>query len=93
MAQQQILGKGNTTVSTSDGFTKVTFHNTEVVKYNEDKIVLDSGGWMTATTKTRMNQASNQFGLGYRVFQKKGDWFVHHKGKDINFSDDMVLMR
>ena len=29
-----------------------------------------------ATTKKKMNQASNQFNLGYEVFQKDWYWFI-----------------
>jgi hypothetical protein len=30
----------------------------------------------TATTKLRMNQASNQFNLGFSVYQKDYRWYV-----------------
>lgn len=59
-----------TTVETADGVTRVRYHSTDVVTFNDDWIVLDTGGWTTYTTKTRMNQASNQFRLGYYVFQR-----------------------
>ena len=38
--------------------------------------MLDTCGWKSATTKTRMNQAANQFGLPYRVYQKDYVWYV-----------------
>ena len=60
--------------------TIVVYHNTPVVKFNGDKIILDSGGYKTLTTKTRMNQAANQFGLGFFVFQKGYDWYVDYQG-------------
>lgn len=93
MARQNRVGKHATTVATSNESTKVTYHSTVVVDFNRFAIFLDSGGWQTATTKTRMNQASNQFDLGFRVYQKDFDWFVDYKGKTIDFKDGMRLSR
>ena len=87
MAQTHSIGRRSTTVATmEDGTTHVTFHTTVVVAFNHRTIVLNHGGWMTATTRTRMNQASNQFQLGYRVFQKDRDWFIEYQGKVHDFS-------
>lgn len=76
MAQQTKLGKGNTTVRYEDGDTIVRFHLTDILRFDDARIVLNTGGWYTATTKTRLNQAANQFGLGYHVRQVKGLWYV-----------------
>ena len=93
MAQQTKLGKLATTVSRDDdGFYRVVFHETTILKWNEEKIILNSGGWRTATTKTRMNQASSQFGLGFDVFQKDREWFVKYHGKTYSFDDGMILL-
>ena len=71
----------------------VQYHATKVVRFSDEYIVLNTGGFYSATTKTRMNQVSNQFDLGYYVYQKKGNWFVSYKGVDIDFSDGMRLYR
>lgn len=79
MSQQQTVGKTSTTVVQDEaGTLRVTYHSTVVVKATKNEIVLDTGGWKTATTKTRMNQASNQYGLGFRVRQVDGEWLVDH---------------
>lgn len=94
MAQQTRLGRHATTVATGcDDVTRVTYHNTVIVEFDLNKTVtLDSGGWQTATTKTRMNQASSQFNLGYSVFQKDFDWFVRlESGEVVEFRDNMRL--
>ena len=41
--------------------TKIAYYDTVIVRFTEDEIVLDTGGWWTRTTKGRMNQASRQF--------------------------------
>lgn len=73
------IGKTATTVRTEFGVGKlsVVYHSTEVVKVAMDgTVTLNTGGWRTATTKARMNQAANEFGLSFSVYQEKGDWFV-----------------
>ncbi len=97
MAQTHSIGKVATSVYTrsTDGrnYTCVKYHATEVVIFSNDTILLDSGGWRTVTTKTRMNQASNQYGLGYQVYQKDHVWYVDFKGQSLRFDDGMVLTR
>ena len=91
MAQQHKLGTTATTVKTVDGVTYVTYHETDVVEFDRDKITLNSNGWRTHTTKTRMNQASNRFGLGFTVFQRDYAWFVNFGGKIHDFKDGIIL--
>jgi len=94
MASNQKVGSHKTTIFTDDsGFINVVYHSTPVVKFNDQKIILDTGGWYSNTTKLRMNQASNQFNLGYRVFQKKGKWFISFPDKTIDFVDKAVIDR
>jgi len=93
MSQLNQVGKHETSIYTSNGYTCIRYHSTEVVKFNHDKIILNSNGWETHTTKQRMNQASNQYGLGYQVFQKDYIWFVNYEGFTIQFYDGMELTR
>jgi len=93
MAQMYRIGKHATSVFDDDGVMTVVYHDTAVVRFDEKKIILASGGWETQTTKTRMNQASNQFGLGYSVFQRNFEWFVEWKGEILPFHSGMVLKR
>lgn len=78
MAQIHKLGTRHTTVTRKPtGEIRVTYHSTDVVTVHANgNITLDTGGWRTVTTKTRMNQAANQFGLGYQVSQSDGIWSV-----------------
>ena len=93
MAQtHQVRGRATTTYF-EDGMTTVRYHACPVVRFNEKCIVLRNDGWYTLTTKTRMNQASHQYGLGYYVWQKDFTWFVDYKGESLRFTDGMVLTR
>ncbi len=90
MARTATIGKGNTTVTNVNGFTVVTFHSTAVVVFNDKTITLDTGGWFSKTTKVRMTQTSNEFGLGFTVYAKRGTWFVDFKGTTVKFDGNTV---
>jgi hypothetical protein len=77
MAQQDKIGKHATTISRIDGRTFVTYHDTPVVTVDADgTVTLNSGGWRSSTTKTRINQAASQLGLRFSVYQRDFQWFV-----------------
>jgi len=92
MAQTKTIGHHATSIHTDNDMIIVTYHNTEVVKFNSSTIILNTGGYYTYTTKTRMNQASNQYNLGYRVFQKNFDWFIQYHNKTILFKTDHIAL-
>lgn len=87
------VGKHKTKVFEEEDYTIIKYHQTEVVKFNNNKIILNSGGYKTLTTKVRMNQASAEYNLGFEVFQKKNKWYINYKGKEIEFKDNIILKR
>lgn len=82
-----------TTVSYENDYNRVVYHSTAIVKWNSTEIILNNGGWMTATTKKKMNQAANQFHLDFTVYQEDFNWFVTFKNETIPFENNMVLAR
>jgi hypothetical protein len=83
-----------TTVSTSEsGNMIVTYHSTVIVEWSNTQITLRTDGYETVTTKRKMNQASLQFNLGYRVFQDDFTWYVVYKGETKLFKDGMIFTR
>lgn len=83
-----------TTIAARDGNTVITYHSTAIVEFDADFITLRTGGYETVTTKRKMNQAANQFDLGYSVFQKRGIWFVNYNGSTYEFEGtEMQLSR
>ena len=94
MSQTNTVGKHRTNVFYDEGWRKVVYHSTCVIKWNQSEIVLDSGGWQTSTTKNRINQSSNQFNLGISLWQKDYAWFVSINGDEkIEFFDGMTINR
>lgn len=94
MGQTQRVRGRATTVTDRDGVKTVIYHNTDVVIWDQNtgEVTLNSGGWMTNTTKTRMNQAANEYGLGFGVYQQKFDWYVDlPDGTTVDFKDGMTF--
>src|SRR5579863_7327827 len=56
------------------GVTIIRQHATDIVRKENGKIILNSGGWKTVTTKARMNDAISK--LGCTLYSDKGQWYV-----------------
>ena len=80
------IGRHETTIGMmpfdSDWFAKVRYHDTDVVSFGLIECLLDTGGWYTPTTKKRMNQTAQEYGLDFHVFQKKQPWKTKHDAID-----------
>lgn len=81
MPSMDKLSTYRTNVICTNGRVSVAYVNTVIVDATQDTVTLDSGGWRTVTTKRKMTQAANQFGLGFSVFQHRGEWFVCRLGR------------
>jgi hypothetical protein len=70
----------------------VVLHRTSIVSYFSDgRIMLNSGGYETATTKDRINKLLPP---GYSLYQEKNKWWLEprgHRESRIGFYDGMVL--
>ena len=78
MSRSDTIGKHKTLVYLDyERAMCVKYHNTVVARLQvTGKITLNSGGYRTATTKVRMNQALRQWGTDYYVQQVKGVWGI-----------------
>lgn len=82
-----------TSVSRDDlGHLVVKCHGTVIVKVNESSIELNTGGWFTPTTKRRMNQTAEEYGLDFHVTQHCGKWFVRLGDILYRFTGDVLTM-
>lgn len=94
MTQLQKLGTRGTGVYNQDGLLSVRYHSTEIVRVDPNgRITLNHGGWMTATTKTRMNQASRQYDLGFSVWQKDFVWYIDIDSHTLDFDQAVKVIR
>jgi len=94
MARLNQIGSHKTTVREQNEVLSVVYHSTEVVKFDRKSkmLTLDTGGYFSNTTKTRMNQTSNQFDLGFQVYQKNFEWFVDWKDQTHKFEGDRIIL-
>jgi hypothetical protein len=94
MAQTRVIGRRGKGIVMEDGVLRVSYWNTYVVTWDKktNTVTLNSNGWHTLTTKTRMNQTSNQYGLGFYVFQKNFIWYVElPNGETVEYEDHMTF--
>ncbi len=68
-----------------DGGFGIRLHETEVVIHYSDKIVLNSGGHKTVTTKDRMNRYTP-----FNIYQKNHKWFLE-ASSTFDFKDNMEI--
>ena len=93
MSQVTKISRNNTKVARFAGRTVITLHDTDIVDVNSETITLNTGGWPTTTTRTRMTQASHELGLGYGVSFAKGTCSVSFMGNVAEFNRTVTLNR
>lgn len=77
----------------------IRLHDTDVVTvYKNNSIKLDSGGWLTVTTKSRINEHYNTGQWQGGISQKAGVWYMHdnslfYDGVTINKNGRVVKPR
>lgn len=82
------IAKGNTKVEESDGCLRVTLHNTLVLESMPNgNVWLDSGGWNTATTVSRMNQGLHYLKSDFAISRSKGSLIAWNRntGEKLTF--------
>ena len=83
----------NTSIRTRGNSTFMCYHSTDVARMDilkdSVRITLDTGGYYTKTTKKRMNQFADMFGLHYRVLHiAAGSWYVELPEQVLEFNDN-----
>ena len=90
---KNLIGTHKTSIYRNKDILIVKYWDTEIVIWDSTSIILNNGGYYTATTKRRMNQVSLQFGLGYNVFQKDYKWFVQtSENKIFCFQQNQIII-
>jgi hypothetical protein len=72
-------------VTLEDGTRVVYLYGTAIVTvYPTGVIRLDTGGWRSRTTRTRINQVAEDLRLNLGVFFSKGNLLLAYDGWDFN---------
>ena len=71
----------------------VVLHRTAIAVYdhNNEALKLNSGGYTTNTTKSRLNAILDEVMYGAKVFQKNWDWYLSYNNQTVDFWDGMIL--
>ena len=67
-------------------------HQIATLDHSTNALKIDSCGYQTVTTKSRLNAILEEVKYGCRVFQKQFDWFVSYNDQTASFWDGMILI-
>lgn len=71
----------------------IRLHRTDILTFTAEGVILNTGGWRTATTKARMSEHIRK--LGWTLFSNRGVWTVGYWKDDVHeyyvFCDGMRL--
>ena len=71
----------------------VVLYNTAIATYdhNTQALKLNTGGWHSVTTKSRLNAILQELKWGASVYQKAFDWYLSYNNQTVDFWDGMIL--
>ena len=72
----------------------IVLHRTAIAVYDHKNqaLKLNTGGWHSVTTKSRLNAILSELKCGFRVFQKNFDWYLSTNNQTVDFWDNMILV-
>ena len=78
----------------STNCSTIVLHRTAIAVYdhNTQALKLNTGGWHTNTTKSRLNAILSELIAGASVFQRQFDWYLNYNNQTHNFNDGMILV-
>jgi hypothetical protein len=86
-------GKVATGVGLAENELSLNYHGTQVFRYYVDTgdITIANGGYLTRTTKARINAAFDACDLPLQVNQRAGAWYVYDRANDETHPMDETL--
>ena len=71
----------------------VVLHRTAIAVYDHknEALKLNTGGYTTNTTKSRLNAILSEIFVGACVYQKNWDWFFNYNNQTHDFIDGMII--
>ena len=71
----------------------IVLHRTAIATYDHKNqaLKLNSGGYTTNTTKSRLNAILSEIFVGASVFQRDFIWFLNYNNSTHDFWDGMIL--
>tara|TARA_R100001594_G_scaffold38317_1_gene69353 strand:- start:157 stop:495 length:339 start_codon:yes stop_codon:yes gene_type:complete len=71
----------------------VVLHRTAIATYDHknEALKLNSGGYTTNTTKSRLNAILSEIFVGACVYQENWNWFFNYNNQTHDFFDGMII--
>ena len=66
-------------------------HKIAVYDHNTNSVKLNSFGYKTNTTKSRLNAILDEVKYGAKVFQRQFDWYLSYNNQTVDFWDGVIL--
>ena len=65
----------------------IVLHRTAIAVYDHKNqaLKLNTGGWYSVTTKSRLNAILDQLITGARVFQRDFNWYLSYNNQTVDF--------
>jgi hypothetical protein len=83
----------NVNIYSNNGRIMVKLYDTDVVEFDDDVIILRTGGFKTLLTLSIMNKASIQFGLDFHVHMKDKIFYVIYEDQIHKFENEVTVSR
>ena len=75
-----------------DDVMQVQYYETNIVEFNDKKIVLNTGGHNTLSTLRHMNEASKHYKLGFEISCTKSIWEIKYKGNILPYDTEVKVL-
>ena len=77
----------------STNCSTIVLHRTAIAVYdhNTQALKLNTGGWHSNTTKSRLNAILDEVKYGAKVFQRQFDWYLSYNNQTVDFWDGVIL--
>ena len=87
-----IVNRNNWSNSNTDCST-IVLHRTAIAVYDHKNqaLKLNTGGWYSVTTKSRLNAILDKLITVARVFQRDFNWYLSYANQTHDFMDVMIL--
>ena len=82
------------TYNESTNCSSVCLHGHQIATFDHNlkAVKINSCGYQTVTTKSRLNALLEEVNYGAKVFQKQFEWFVSYRNQTTDFMDGMILL-
>lgn len=85
----RLIGNNTLEIVYNNGLKAIRLHHTDIISYTTDNcIILNSGGWHSHTTKSRMNDF---IGPDKDIMQRNFNWYVKTPAGVFDYFDGMKI--